>query len=149
MTGWLVHRVVLDPQFADAEFFRQAVGFDERGETDLQPDGRVIRHRQQFAVTPHRLRARGNRCFGQRLFDAVVVIGDFERAEVELADVIGRERIFASALPALQRLHVTTVFFHKIFRSGVSAERRNYFSVGGGLPTPLRFQGKQKAPAHG
>jgi hypothetical protein len=52
----------------------------------------------------------------QRFFDAVVIVGDFERAEVEFADVRGGERIFAAAFAALERLHVTVMFIgHKFF----------------------------------
>jgi len=40
--------------------------------------------------------------------------------------------------------------FIKFFRGGVSAERRNYFPVGGGLPTRRHgFRANKKAPAHG
>ena len=41
------------------------------------------------------------------LLDAVIVIDDFERAEVEFANVRGGERIFPSAFAAFQRLHET------------------------------------------
>jgi hypothetical protein len=46
--------------------------------------------------------------------DAVVIVGDFQRAEVELANVRGFERILAAALAALERLHESFVFFHNL-----------------------------------
>src|ERR1700744_4287286 len=69
-------------------------------------------HREQLAVTPHVLGPFSDGFARQRFFDAVIVVSDFERAEVEFADVRGRERIFASALAAFQRLHVTVFVTH-------------------------------------
>ena len=112
--GRVVDRVVLDPEFANAEYLGEPIGLDERREADLQADGRIVRHGQQLAVAPHGFRARLNGGLGERLLDAVVIVGDFERAEVEFADVRCFERIFAAALAALERLHESFVFFtHK------------------------------------
>ena len=41
--------------------------------------------------------------------DPFVVVDDFERAKIELAHMGGGERIFPSALAALQRFHETIV----------------------------------------
>ena len=133
--GGVVDRVVLDPQFADAEFFGEPVRLDERCEADLQTYGRVVGHRQQFAVTPHRLGTRLDGRLGQRFFDAIVIINHFERAEVELADVCGGERIFPPALAALERLHETSVFFHK-----------NSFGRDGSLSRPFGRRGAASLP---
>src|SRR6478672_6968710 len=54
-----------------------------------------------------------NRFSCQGAFDSVVVINDFERAEVKFTNMIGGERIFSAALAALQRPHETFVLFHK------------------------------------
>ena len=45
----------------------------------------------------------------QRAFDAVVVINDFERAEIKFANMVRGERIFAAALAALERPHETSI----------------------------------------
>src|SRR5690606_2909672 len=42
---------------------------------------------QQLAITPHRLRPRCNDIACQVRTDCVVIIGSFERSEIELADV--------------------------------------------------------------
>ena len=110
----IIDRIVLYPELAHAESAREPVGFDERRETDLKTDGRFARHGQQFAVAPHRLRSRFDDRPTQGLLDAVVVVNNFERSEVKFAHVRGSERIFASALTALERLHETCVFFHNI-----------------------------------
>ncbi len=54
----IIHGVVLDVKFADAERLREPVGLDERREADLPADGRFAGDGQQLAVTPHRFRAR-------------------------------------------------------------------------------------------
>jgi len=107
----VIDGVVLDIKLADAESLREAVSLDERRETDERADGRFARDGQQLAVTPHGLRARGDDVARERLLDAVVIVGDFERAEVEFADVRGFKRVFATAFAALERLHVTLMLF--------------------------------------
>ena len=88
----------------------------------------------------------------QRFLDAVVIVGDFKRAEVELANVRGFERIFAAALAALERLHESFVFFtHKSLAYSVGrrccAARISF--VQGRARGDVPYQGKQKAPTHG
>ena len=107
----VIDSVVLDVKFADAEGFREAVGLDERREANERTDGRFARDGQQLAVTPHGLRARGDDVARERLLDAVVIVGNFERAEVEFADMRGFERVFATAFAALERFHVTLMLF--------------------------------------
>ena len=113
----IIDRIVLDPQLAHAESPRQAVGSDQRREADLEADGRFARHRQQLGVAPHRLRSRLDRRPGERCPDAIVIVKDFERAEVKFAHVRGGQRIFAAALTTLERLHETCVFFHNLILS--------------------------------
>src|SRR6185436_2688550 len=86
----------------------------ERSKADVETHGRIPGHRQQLPVTPHGLRTRLNARMVERHFDAVIVVNDFERAEVEFAYVRGGEWILATALAALERLHETSVFFHNL-----------------------------------
>src|SRR5207248_8319086 len=124
----IIDRIVLHPELAHAELTREPVGSDERRETDLKTYGRFARHGQQFAVTPHRLRSRLDDRPNQGLLDAVAVVNNFERPEVKLAHVRRGERIFASALPALERLHETCVFFHNsVVWPGCAATRPGLF----------------------
>ena len=85
---------------------------------------------------------------GQRFFDAVVVVGDFERAEVEFADVRGFERIFASALAALERLHVTVLFTHKLFCTARPRASPNFRFQRTGDDAYRLISGNKKAPTH-
>src|SRR5205814_7893531 len=69
--------------------------------------------RQQLPVPPHGFRTALNIFARQRPLDSVIVIDHFQWSEVELADMVGSERIFTAALAALQCPHVTFVFFYK------------------------------------
>ena len=86
----------------------------------------------------------------RRLLDAVVIIDDFQRAEVEFADVIGGQRIFPSAFAALERLHETGMFFHNRstgtgrqcpVSSGEEVSKRLFSFFPGGRKNRLRAPG--------
>ena len=68
---------------------------------------------------------------GEALFDAVVIIGDFQRAEIEFAHVRGGERVFPTAFAALKRLHETSRVYPYI-----------------SLLISAQFRGNKKAPSH-
>ena len=80
----------------------EAVGLDQRREAGLQVDALAI-DGQEVRVAPQRLGAAGDRFARDRLLDAFVVVGDFEGAEAELADVRGGQGILAAALAAAER----------------------------------------------
>lgn len=110
---------------------------------------------QQLAVTPHGLGARLDQLARERLLDALVIVGHFEGAEIEFADVGGGERIFPAAFAALEGLHVTVSVFvtHIIFQGGGSIERcHSDFGGGGLMMTPGRrssvrpIRGNKNAP---
>ena len=84
-----VDGVVLDPQLLDAELVGQAVGPDQRRAADVQADGRLAVEGQQFLVAPHVERAQLDLLAAERLADGVVVVIDFERAEIVGAEVGG------------------------------------------------------------
>ena len=108
----VVDRVVLDPELADAEALGEAVGLHQRRIAHLAADRRLAGDRQQLAIAPHGLGTREDGLPVQRAPDALVVIGDFEGTEIELTDVRGGQRIFATTLSALQRLHETVLLAH-------------------------------------
>src|SRR6185295_13879342 len=60
--------------------------------------------RQQAGVAPDGVGAALDGLARDVAVHRVVVVGDFERAEAELADVEGFERVFAAALPAAECL---------------------------------------------
>src|SRR5881397_4248733 len=90
------------------------IGLDEGRKADLKTNGWIAGHRKQLPVAPHRLRPRMDLRMIERLFDAVVIVNDFERSEVKFAHMRGGERICATALAALERFHETSVFFHNL-----------------------------------
>ena len=112
--GRVIDRVVFHPELAHAQSPGQLVGLNERRKADLETNGRITGHRQQLPVAPHGLWPRPDVRMIERRFDTVVIVNDFERAEVKFAHVRGGERIFATALAALERFHETSVFFHNL-----------------------------------
>ena len=90
----------------------QAVGLHQRRVADLEADGRLTGDGEQFTVAPHGAGATLDGVAGEGLFRALVVVHDFQRAEIELANVGGRQRVFPAALAALESLHETIGLFH-------------------------------------
>ena len=97
----VVDRVILHPDLAQAQPLRQAIRLDERGETDLEADGRLAFDRQQLAIPPHIRGPRLDFVPCQHGLDQVVVVIDFQRAETEFADM---QRFFRVMTPALATL---------------------------------------------
>jgi len=102
--GRVIDGVVFDPEFADAKALASRFALTSGVKPTSGPT----------VGSPAMAAVRGNATSfsaaiqwspGQRFLDAIVIVGDFERAEVEFADVCRFERIFASALAALERLH--------------------------------------------
>jgi hypothetical protein len=83
----------------------------------LRADGGFLRDGEEFAVTPHGAGALIDFSAGEAGFDFRVIVGDFERAEIEFADVGGREGVFAIALAAFECLHEPGVFIHVMLRN--------------------------------
>ncbi len=112
--GGVVDGVVFDPEFADAEGAREAVGFDEGRGADFEADGRFMGDGKEFPEAPHTFGPGLNDGAGHGLLDALVIVNDFEGAEIEVADMGGGEGIFAAAFAALERLHESKMFLHTI-----------------------------------
>jgi hypothetical protein len=92
-----VDAVVLQPEFLQAEDLAQVVGAHERREPSVQVD-RLALAGQQVTIAPDGLRALVDALARNGLLHRLVVVGDFERAEAELADVDGAYWILAAAL---------------------------------------------------
>ena len=88
-----VHRVVLDVEVVQAERLAEVSRTNERGEVCADVDGGVGVDRENRGTArgwPGLLiRARDSPA------DSVVVVGDFDGAETELADMLCGERVFA------------------------------------------------------
>ena len=97
-----VHRVVLDPQFAHAEFAGQVVGPQQRREAHLQVDAVLGFDRQQRLVAPDGARPGRDRLAGDDAAHGVVVVGDLHGAEAVVAGVDRFERAGVTAFAAHQ-----------------------------------------------
>src|SRR5699024_4651027 len=86
-----VDRVILDPRLADAEFGRQAVGFDQSGEARFDVRGllHVGGHRQQVLVSPDVARTG----LDVLASDTAEVVGHFQRRKVLQGDELRRQRL--------------------------------------------------------
>src|SRR5688572_2172275 len=82
----MIDGIVLEIQFADAQRLRQAICFDERGESRIEAGPGLAVDRQQLAIAPEVLRTRFDRRAADVGPDLVVVIDDFERSEAFVAD---------------------------------------------------------------
>ena len=97
-----VDGVVLDPEPLEAERRRQVVGAQQRREARPEVHAVLRLGRQQVGVAPQRGRPGGDGLAGDRGGDALVVIGDLEGAETELAEEGRGERELAPALAAAE-----------------------------------------------
>src|SRR5262249_13890334 len=101
--------VVLDPQLLDAERLGQAMGTNKRSAADERADGRFAVDGQQLAIAPHVERAHLDLAAINRLADGVVVVIDFERAEIVFAIV---ERLLRVGLAAQTTLEAADKIAH-------------------------------------
>src|SRR5690606_28436535 len=93
-----VHRVVLDVEVVQPERLAEVLRAHQRRIPGADVD-RVRRiDRQEVLVPPEAGRARGDACPGHVSADRVVVVGDFDGPEAEVADVARFERVFAMTL---------------------------------------------------
>ena len=119
----VVDRVILDVKLFNTKVLREAVGPDERCETNLRADSGLAIDRQQLAVAPHRLRTRGNDLAVNVLCNEIVVVGGFKGAEIKLADVNRFLGIKPTALPAFQVRKECLLFAHvRIFLSSTRVD---------------------------
>ena len=103
--GRMVHRIVLDIELVDAQIGAEIFRPHQRRQSRMGPDDRGAFDRQQVDIAPHAVRALFDLFPGDRAFDLVVVVFDFERAEAHLTDVDGFGWIFLPTFPAHQRFH--------------------------------------------
>ena len=129
-----VARVVLDPDLAEAELGREAIGAHERREAGAEVDRGVAVHRQQVGVAPQRQRTGGDLLAADAARDRVVVVGHFERAEAPLARVDRRGLVLATALPTAQTLHVGSGNLDVM--TGRSTPRRRHANMASLLLSP-------------
>jgi len=87
---------------------RQAVGAHERREPGSEVDRRLGRYGKQVRVAPHAERPRRDRLAGDCSVLRLVVVGDLERPETELADVDRLGRVHVRALPTAEPKDMTT-----------------------------------------
>src|SRR5438132_580908 len=98
----MVDRVVFDVELLEPEFRAEAPRVQERREARKRPCLGLAVDRQQLAIAPEVVRARGDRRARYRSANLRVIVGRFERAEAILADVQRLDRILLAALAAFE-----------------------------------------------
>ena len=97
-----VRGVILDVEVVQAERLAEVFRAHERRVAGADIDRRIGVAGQEILVAPEAGGATLDRLAGDVLTDAVVVVGHFDGTETELADVEGRERVFAMTLATAQ-----------------------------------------------
>ena len=85
----MVDGVVLEIELSDSQHAGQAVGPDQRSASHVPAYRGLTVNGQQLTVAPHGSRPRGKRRTSQRPRGGLVIIGDFQRAEILGAEVQG------------------------------------------------------------
>src|SRR5262249_50295959 len=133
-------RVILDVELRDTQGVGQAIGPHERREADMAANGRLVVEGQQFAVAPHRARARLDGAPGGRAADRLVVVFDLEGTEVLRAEVQRALGIGPPAEPTPQATHQFARHDGPPSTESRPGRRTDAASFRGGGPIPATYE---------
>ena len=105
--GWVVARVVLDPQLVAPQFVGKPVSPLQRGESGMMSCFGLPFDRQQIPIAPEIARAGGNRLACNLPLHFCIIVLNFVRAKTGLADMNRGDRHPMPAFLALESQHVT------------------------------------------
>ena len=110
--GGVVDGVVLNIELRDPKSLGKPVALDQRGEAHHLADGRRAINRQQFAVSPHALRARRKNLAADILADGLVIVGGLQGTKVILANMNGLLLVKAPTFAAFEVGKERAIFVH-------------------------------------